>query len=249
MSKINVGELDFKKFLESGSLYVDKTLFIKEFIEEAARINLITRPRRFGKTLNMSMLKYFFDDKNKEENKKLFDGLNISKEKELCEKHQNQYPVIFISLKDCKAKDWTDCFKKIKNLIRLMYQEHSYLKDKLSGVDADEFNSILEKRAEDSDYDSALSKLIRYIKISLDKEVIVLIDEYDAPIQHAYSKDKEYFDKTVSFFRYFLSSALKSNIGGVYKALLTGILRVSKENMFSGLNNHPFASLRQTLLF
>ena len=237
MSMIKVGTLDFKKYIESGDLYVDKTLFIKEFIDEGSEVNLITRPRRFGKTLNVSMLKYFFDYKNKEENEKLFNGLNISKEKELCDKHQNQYPVIFISLKDCKAKDWETCFKKkIKYLIQLMYEEHSYLKDMLSGIHLKAFNNILEDRAEDSDYDSALAKLIRYLKLASGKEVIVLIDEYDAPIQYAYSKDKEYFEEAIEFFREFLSSALKGQLG-IYKALLTGILRVSKENMFSGLNN------------
>ena len=198
MSMIEVGTYNFKEFLKTGRLYVDKTLFIKEFIENSSKINLITRPRRFGKTLNMSMLEYFFDYKNKEDNKKLFDGLNISKEKELCEKHQNQYPVIYISLIDCIGDIWSDCFHLIKKMISEMYKDHLYLADILKDEELEMYTLISRNKAEDVDYRDALASLIKYIKKALGKDVIVLIDEYDAPIQHAYSKDKEYFDKMIS---------------------------------------------------
>jgi len=228
---IGVGIEDFRKIIREGCYYFDKTNYIEELLKDKTVIKLFTRPRRFGKTLNMSTLKYFFDIKNAEENRKLFKDLYIEKSEYF--KEQGQYPVIFITLKDFKKNTWEEMNFEIKELLRNLYDEFNFIRDTLSISDLREFDKIWLKE-EDANYDSSLLNLTKYLYNYYKKEVVLLIDEYDSPLITA--NQRGYYKDSINFFRNFLSLALKTN-SYLKMGVLTGIVQVTKEGIFSGLNN------------
>ena len=228
---IPVGIEDFKELIQDEYYYVDKTLLIDEMLMNKSKVTLFTRPRRFGKTLNMSMLKYFFDVKDKEENKKLFENLKVSDSEYMSE--QGKYPVIFISLKDLKGNTWEECLKRLKLFIFDLYAEFEYIREKMNEWDKRKFEKVLYEK-EDADYIMSLKFLSDSLYRYYEKKVIILIDEYDAPIINAF--DKGYYNEAINFFQTFYSSALKTNNSLKY-GVLTGITRIIKEGIFSGLNN------------
>ena len=228
---VPVGIEDFERIVREDYYYVDKTQLIEELLINRAPVTLFTRPRRFGKTLNMSMIKYFFDVKNKEENKKLFENLKISNSEYMSE--QGKYPVIFISLKDLKADTWKECLKRLKLFIFDLYVEFEYIREKMNEWDKRKFEKVLYEK-EDADYIMSLKFLSDSLYKYYGEKVIILIDEYDAPIINAF--DKGYYNEAINFFQTFYSSALKTNNSLKY-GILTGITRIIKEGIFSGLNN------------
>ena len=228
---IPVGIEDFKELIQDEYYYVDKTLLIDEMLMNKSKVTLFTRPRRFGKTLNMSMLKYFFDVEDKEENKKLFENLKVSDSEYMSE--QGKYPVIFISLKDLKGDTWEECLKRLKLFIFDLYVEFEYIREKMNEWDKKKFEKVLYEK-EDADYIMSLKFLADSLYRYYEKKVIILIDEYDAPIINAF--DKGYYNEAINFFQTFYSSALKTNNSLKY-GVLTGITRIIKEGIFSGLNN------------
>ena len=228
---VPVGIEDFERIINEDYYYVDKTMLIEELLINRAPVTLFTRPRRFGKTLNMSMLRYFFDVKDKEENKKLFENLKIYNSEYMSE--QGKYPVIFISLKDLKGNTWEENFMLIKKHIKNLYMEFYDLKDKLNPIFKNDFEKIVMEK-EEADWIYSLKNLSNYLYEYYRKSVIILIDEYDAPIINAF--DKGYYNEAINFFQTFYSSALKTNNSLKY-GVLTGITRIIKEGIFSGLNN------------
>ena len=228
---VPVGIEDFERIINEDYYYVDKTMLIEELLINRAPVTLFTRPRRFGKTLNMSMLKYFFDVKNKEENKKLFENLKIYNSEYMSE--QGKYPVIFVSLKDLKGNTWEECLNRLKLFIFDLYVEFEYIREKMNEWDKRKFEKVLYEK-EDADYIMSLKFLADSLYKYYGEKVIILIDEYDAPIINAF--DKGYYNEAINFFQIFYSSALKTNNSLKY-GVLTGITRIIKEGIFSGLNN------------
>ncbi len=232
---IQVGTSDFRELIKENYYFVDKSLLIKEFLENSAKVILTPRPRRFGKTLNMSMLKYFFDIENKDENKDLFKGLEIENEEEIM-KMQGAYPVIFLTFKNEKHLSFENLQDGIKSVMYNIYMDHYYLleSEKLSQFDKERFKEILDRKGSIVEFSEALSNLMRYLNKYYNKKVIVLIDEYDVPIQESYLRG--YYEEAIVLIRNILTAALKDNVY-LEKSLVTGILRVAKESIFSGLNN------------
>ena len=227
-----IGISDFKTIIEEKYYYADKTDMIGDILDDRAMVTLFTRPRRFGKTLNMSMMKYFFGIENTEENKKLFDGLAISNKEYM--KEQGQYPVIFISFRNIEEENWEDCYFEIKNIISRTYNEFEFLRETLNQSELAEFDSIWLKK-EKADWKSSLKNLTRYLYKYYDrKKVVVLIDEYDTPIIQSYQE--KYYKKLISFFKRFYGDVMKDN-EYLQFGIMTGILRIAKEGIFSGLNN------------
>ena len=231
MKKIPIGIDDFKKLRENSAYYVDKTKLISEILDDGAEVKLFKRPRRFGKTLNMSMLKYFFDIDNAEENRKLFSELDIEKSEYFSE--QGQYPVIFISLKGIKSNSWEECLFDLKSLISNLYNEFEFVRASLNESELKEFNKIWFKK-DDGEYKNALRNLTAYLYRHYKKEVILLIDEYDSPLISAY--EHHYYNDAVTFFKVFYGEALKTN-QYLKMGVMTGIIRVIKAGIFSDLNN------------
>ena len=229
--KLPIGISDFKEIIENNYYYFDKTKFIENILEDGSKVKLFTRPRRFGKTLNISMLKYFFDIKNKDENRKLFENLEISKS-EYFEKQGNFF-VISISFKNYDAENWESGFNTIKNEIKLLYNEFYLIRDNLNQSDLADFDAIWLKK-DNADWINSLFNLTRYLYELSGKKVVVLIDEYDQPIIDSYIKGN--YEKCIAFFKAFYGKVLKDN-NYLEMGILTGILRVAKENVFSGLNN------------
>ena len=231
-TKLPIGVSNFKDIIEKNYYYFDKTKFIENILEDGSQVKLFTRPRRFGKTLNMSMLKYFFDVKNKDENRKLFEGLNISKSEYF--DIQGNFPVISVSFKKYQEKDWKNGFDMIKDIISGLYDEFEFVKEKLSARKKKKFDSILMEEANLANWKNSLADLSNYLYDFYGKKVIVLIDEYDQPIINSYIEG--YYDETIDFFKSFYGAVLKDN-EYLEMGVMTGILRVAKENIFSGLNN------------
>ena len=232
MKRLAIGLSDFKHLIKEDFYYFDKTKFIEEVIKDGSQVKLFARPRRFGKTLNMSMLKYFFDIKNKEENKEIFKDLYIEKTEAF--KEQGQYPVIFLSLKDLKALTWEQMEKAIKSAISRLFSEYKYLLNDLDKFDTLTFENILLKNTELEDLKEALKFLTRILYEKYNKKVVVLIDEYDSPLVSAYING--YYEKAKDFFKTFYSTVLKDN-SYLQMGVLTGIIRVIKAGIFSDLNN------------
>ena len=239
---VAIGISNFREVITSknpeqqGFLYVDKTMLIKDVIYDGNKVIVLTRPRRFGKTLNLSMLQNFFAKVvDGYETKDLFDNLEISKHPE-CMKEQGQYQVIFLTLKGVEKKTFEESIETMRGKISDLYKEHRFLleKDVLLSGEKLVFESILKETSSIEKLATSIKDLSGYLKRYSGKEVYILIDEYDAPIQTAYIKG--YYDDMISFMRSFLGNAIKTN-SSLKKAILTGILRVSKESMFSGLNN------------
>ena len=228
---LGIGIEDFKEIIKENCYYIDKTKYIEDLIKDKSKIKLFTRPRRFGKTLNMLTLKYFFDIENKEENRKLFKNLYIENSEYF--KEQGQYPVIFISLKGLKEKTWENCFNEIKALISKLYNEFEFIKKILNESELNIFDKIWLKK-DDGEYTNALKNLTSFLYKYYKKEVILLIDEYDAPLINAY--EHGYYDEAILFFKVFYGEALKTNLY-LRTGIMTGIIRVIKAGIFSDLNN------------
>lgn len=231
MRPIAIGVSDFRNIIANNCFYVDKTKFIEELVNDMTAVHLITRPRRFGKTLNLSMLKYFYDIEKNTENRKLFDGLYISNS--LAIKEQGKYPVIFLSFKDVKADSSLEMMENIAILMKNLYDKFEYIREKLNQSNLMEFDEIWLKK-DNANLRGALLNLCSYLKEYYNQDVILLIDEYDTPMVSAY--EHGYYDEIKMFFTTLYGSALKEN-PALKKAVLTGIMRISKENIFSGLNN------------
>ena len=226
-----IGNSNFKEIIIRNGYYIDKTKFIEEILEDLSEVKLFTRPRRFGKTLNLSMLKYFFDIENAEENKKLFDDLYISKSEYM--KYQGQNPVIFISMRNAEAENWEKSFFNIRNLISSLYKEFRYIREKINELDLEDFLNIAMNK-DKADWENSLKNLAKYLYEYYGKKVVILIDEYDTPMTSAWNDG--YYEKSRRFFKNFYSNALKDN-EYLQFSVVTGILRVAKEGIFSGLNN------------
>ena len=232
MKRLPIGISDFKYLIEEDYYYFDKTNFIDEIIKDGSQVKLFTRPRRFGKTLNMSMLKYFFDIKEAKENKKLFNGLYIEKTESF--KRQGQHPVIFLSLKDLKAETWEEMQVGIKELLQNIFIEYKNLAKELDEFDLLNFKKIINREIEVEGLKSSLKFLSRILYEKYNKKVVVLIDEYDAPLVSAYMN--RYYEKAKNFFKTFYSTVMKDNVY-LQIGVMTGIIRVIKAGIFSDLNN------------
>ena len=226
-----IGIDDFKTIIEEDYYYVDKTKMIETLLDDGAKVTLFTRPRRFGKTLNMSMLNYFFNLKNKEENRKLFENLYISKSKYMSQ--QGKYPVIYLSFKDIKALNWEKCYYLTRRLIGYLYNEFEFLRERLNKKDLSDFDKVWLDE-EGADWENSLKNLLRYLYEYHNKKVVVLIDEYDTPIVSGYNNG--YKKEVLDLYRSLYSTVLKSNTHLQF-SVMTGILRIAKEGIFSGLNN------------
>ena len=232
MKKIPIGVENFKEIINNNYYYVDKTKFIEKILNDGSKIKLFTRPRRFGKTLNMSTIKHFFDIKNNEENRKLFNNLDI--EKSVYIKEQGQYPVIFVSMKGIKDITWEEAKSSLKILISKLYSEFKYLLDDLDEFDLPRFKKYLLADIDFANLKNALEFLTRVLYEKHKKEVILLIDEYDSPLISAY--EHNYYDEAINFFKVFYGEALKTN-DYLKMGIITGIIRVIKAGIFSDLNN------------
>ena len=232
MKRIGIGLSDFKELIEEDFYYFDKTKFIDEIVKDGAKVKLFARPRRFGKTLNMSMLKYFFDIKEAEENRKLFKNLYIEKTESF--KEQGQYPVIFLSLKDLKAATWEIMEKDIKSTVASLFLEYEDLYYELGEFDKPLFKKIATKEEGIENLKEALKVLVKILYKKYNKKVVILIDEYDSPLVSAYING--YYGKAKDFFKTFYSTVLKDN-NYLQMGVLTGIIRVIKAGIFSDLNN------------
>ena len=232
MKLLPTGIENFKMMIDKSAYYVDKTNFIEDVLNE--QVVSYTRPRRFGKTLNMSMLYYFFSIKEKE-NSYLFDGLNISKNKDAL-KHQNKYPTIFISLKEMKSLTFDAQISSFSNVIYELLEKNLEIlsSDQLSDTTKDILNKLHNRLSSIEDLKISLRVITNALYTYYQQKVIVLIDEYDVPLQAAYQNN--YYEEMVEFLRSVFSSALKTN-DVLEKGIMTGCLRISKESIFTGLNN------------
>lgn len=220
---------------QSEYYYVDKTLLIKEFLDRKSFVSLFTRPRRFGKTLNMDMLRVFFEISD-EDTSKYFTDKAIWKSGDEYRKHQGKYPVIYLTFKDVKYDSWEATFTKIAGLLQEEFGRHSELRtsDKLEKYEKDYFEKVLDGRADVVELSTSLQRLSKMLAEHYRKAPVIIIDEYDTPIQEGYSK--EFYDEIIGFMRNFFSGAFKDNSNLSY-GFLTGILRIAQESIFSGLNN------------
>jgi hypothetical protein len=244
-ARFALGISDFLMLRESGFAYVDKTALVEDMLTETAQVLLAPRPRRFGKTLNLSMLRYFFE-KSAADRSALFTDLHAASSA-IARPHFQRYPVIFMSFKDVKPTSWENCLGGIAGVVADAFGEHAYLAadGNLDAADAALFAAIRGRRADQAVLASALKLLSRLLAQHHGERAVILIDEYDSPIHAGYSNG--YYDEVVAFFRDFLSGGLKDN-PHLFKGMLTGILRVAKESLFSGLNNiDVFSILRPRL--
>lgn len=231
MKRLAIGIDDFRKIIKEDCYYVDKTKFIADVLQDASNVKLFTRPRRFGKTLNMSMLKYFFDVRESEENRKLFNGLDIEKSKYIDE--QGKYPTILISLKSIKYETWEESLEQLKSLISNLYNEFEYIRESLNESEIELFNDIWFKK-ENGEYANSLKNLTSFLYKYYKKEVILLIDEYDISLITAHKYG--YYNEIINFYKIFLGEALKTN-QYLKMGVLTGIIRIIRTGIFSDLNN------------
>ena len=239
---IPIGISDFKEFNRRNYYYVDKSILIKDILDNRAYVSLFTRPRRFGKTLNLSMIKYYFE-KTEEDNSYLFKDLNIWKSGEIYIDHQGKYPVINLTFKGAKMNTWEETYTELINSISEEYKRHSYLlKQKFFELEEEQniFLNICEQKAKFSDYVSSIKNLCVYLEKYHGQKPIILIDEYDVPIQNSYIQG--FYDEAINFIRALLQAALKDN-NYLEFAIITGCLRVSKESIFTGLNNLDIYSI------
>ena len=229
-----IGISDYKKLIEEDYYYVDKTDFIRQIVDEGSLITLLPRPRRFGKTLNLSTLRYFFEKTEGNVYRSLFKGKSIEGWKDF-EKYQGKYPVILLTLKDCKSDTFEGVLDQISVALKEEYQRHLYLlEDSLLEVDRLRFNKLLNLNASENILQNSLRLLSDLLTTHWGIPPLVLLDEYDTPIHVAF--DKGYYDRMIGFMRNFMSTVFKDNTD-IFRGVITGILRVSKESIFSGLNN------------
>ncbi len=238
MKEIATGTDDFKKLIENDCYYVDKTMAIADIIRRKKEVVLFPRPRRFGKSLFTSMLENFFDIDKKEDNKHLFDGLAIQKSEYY--KEFGEYPVIHLDFKDLKKNNFVLMYREFQNIIADVYKKKLYLQDFLIESDLKVFNAIIDKTADRADYERAMKNLSQWLEEYHNKKTIILVDEYDVPIQEGYLNG--FYKEVIDLIRSVLSSALKGN-DSLKFGVMTGVLRVSKESIFSDLNNPDVCDL------
>ena len=239
--KLPIGISDFRKVIEENYYYVDKSLLIKELVDGGSGTILLPRPRRFGKTLNLSMLRYFYEIAENDTSG-LFQQLAIWQQGDSYTRHQGTYPVIFLTFKDIKSEIWQECFEKLKDVISKEYLRHKHILNsgQMDDYEKKVYRDIIELTASNSAYENSLVYLSVYLERYYKQKTVILIDEYDTPIQQGYIQD--YYKEVTPFMRNLLSGALKDN-NSLEKGVLTGILRVAKESIFSGLNNLQVSSL------
>lgn len=237
--KLPIGIENFEDMIKENYYYVDKTGLLKQLLNEHGLVNLFTRPRRFGKSLNMSMLKYFFEIGN---DQAIFEGLEISKDKELCDQYQGKFSVISVSLKGAKAGNYEDAKKLMKYIMaaesRRLYDRMS--EDKLNEKQKEQMNPLMSDNMKDTELMTALWILSSILKEYYGKKVIILIDEYDVPLDKAF--ENNYYNEMIILLRNMLEQSLKTN-DNLYMAVLTGCLRIARESIFTGLNNFNIFSI------
>ena len=237
--KLPIGIENFEDMIKENYYYVDKTGLLKQLLNEHGLVNLFTRPRRFGKSLNMSMLKYFFEIGN---DQAIFEGLEISKDKELCDQYQGKFPVISVSLKGAKAGNYEDAKAMMKYIMaaesRRLYDRMSG--DKLSEKQKEQMKSLMSDNMKDTELMTALWILSSILKEYYGKKVIILIDEYDVPLDKAF--ENNYYNEMIILLRNMLKQSLKTN-DNLYMAVLTGCLRIARDSIFTGLNNFNIFSI------
>ena len=248
--KISIGVEDFKEIIEKDGYFVDKTLMIKELFESNAKVTLFTRPRRFGKTLNQFMIRRFFEDERTRsgeriDNGYLFDGLAIADCGKEILKHQQQYPVIFMSLKSAKQDTYALAYMELKKRLSAEYKRHKYvlMGDTLTADEKERFEAVSRVADDDSLYTDALGFLSECLARYHGHNTFILIDEYDVPLENAYLHG--FYDNMIGFIRSLFESALKTN-PYLEKGIITGCLRISKESVFTGLNNLEIDSVLHT---
>ncbi len=243
---IPIGVDSFEKMRAGGYYYVDKTLLIKELLDLKGEVNLFTRPRRFGKTLNMTMLREYFqlpsDEAAAEKQREMFEGLAILEAGEPYKAEMGQYPVIFLTLKSAAGDNWEEAFAALCNEIEIEFRRHrsAFCTAELEEEDREQALRIAGGDRESQDYRQALRLLSRCLEQAHGKKAIILIDEYDVPLEKAHFKG--YYDKMIGFLRSLFESALKTNESLAF-AVMTGCLRISKESIFTGLNNPKIISI------
>jgi hypothetical protein len=252
--KLPVGVSDFKDMVTGDYYYIDKTLFIKEIMDKGDKILLIPRPRRFGKTLNLFMLKYFYDCCPETLSQgaeslptgtaapgnsygKLFDSLAITRAGKKYLDHMGKYPVIFLTFKNIKELDWETAYRKITKLIQDEYLKHDYLLNspKLKSSEKDYFKKIINLEGEREDYEISLERLLIFLNRYYGTRGVILIDEYDAPVHEGFYRD--YYEEIINFMRNFLGGGLKDTDQYLEKSIITGTMRIARESIFSDLNN------------
>ena len=235
MYGIGIGESDFRGLRIRKNYYIDKSMYIKDIIDNKSRVILVTRPRRFGKTLNMSMLKYYFDC-TKKDSKELFEGLKIMEQDEKYTSKLGYYPCIYITLKDVNEDTYEKMILNMKTAMLNTYKEHMYLldSDKIYPFEKEKINDILYFREDEVTLKNSIKDLSEYLSRYYDKPVMLFLDEYDVPLQNAYIEG--YYQEAIKFFKTFYGTTFKDNLY-LEKTVLTGVSRVAKESIFSGANN------------
>ena len=242
-----IGISDFAEMIEKEFYYIDKTLMIRDLLDHKAKVTLFTRPRRFGKTLNMSMLKYFFEDDrdprgNKRDWSRLFAGLNIMAAGEKYLAQMGQYPVIYLTFKDAKKESFDESYRQLVKVIAEEFRNHDFIFESIeSDQQRENYKAIACEKAERIEYQNAILFLSKCLETYYGKKPVVLIDEYDVPLENAFSRG--FYNKMIDFIRSLFESGLKDNTSLGF-AVLTGCLRVSKESIFTGMNNLSIVSIR-----
>lgn len=233
--RIPIGISDYKKLIDENYYFVDKTDFIRQMVEEGSLITMLPRPRRFGKTLNLSMLRYFFERTDGNVFRPLFSGMNIEQWKDF-DRYQGKYPVITLTLKDCKADSFEQTLGRIAEEVQQEYIRHKYVLEspKMELFYRPAYEAICNGQATQNQLESSLGLLSTLLTTHWELPPLVLFDEYDTPVHEAFNKG--YYDQMIGFMRNFMSSVFKDNTN-IFQGIITGILRVSKESIFSGLNN------------
>jgi len=254
---LKIGRSDFDLIIKNNHYFVDKTMLIYDFHYSANDILLMPRPKRFGKTLNLSMIDHFFDIQ-KPKSAQLFSEFEISKHEEFCKTHQNKYPVINITLKNIKEATWEKCLERFKSTISKMYKEYRFLlqSDKLEKDEKQYFENILSESATEIKFKESLLNLSNYLHKHFGEKVIILVDEYDTPIINAYKhtskpikrskEEMSYYQNVVDFMQSFLGDAFKGNDDNLQKGLITGVMRVARESIFSDWNNFSVYGITST---
>ena len=240
--KLPTGIDNFKKIRNGNYYYVDKTSLIEQILNNGSEVTLFTRPRRFGKSLNMSMIQYFFEIGT---DSALFDGLKISKNSEIYEQYMGKYPVISISLKGIDADSYEKARAQLIKTINREARRFQFLleSDKLSRIDKALFSELLIRNMEEDTITSSLQELTELLEVHYEQQVVVLIDEYDVPMAKAH--ENGYYDEMVLLLRNMFGNVLKTNSSLAF-AVLTGCLRIAKESIFTGLNNFKVYSITNT---
>lgn len=244
--RLPIGISDYKKLISENYYFIDKTDFIRQVVEEGSLITLLPRPRRFGKTLNLSMLRCFFERTEGNVNRPLFDGMSIEHWEEF-EKYQGKYPIITITLKDCKADSFEEVLGKIAKELRVEFARHKYVLDNplMEQADVADFEALREGRAVQNQIEESLGLLSNMLTLHWGVAPLVLLDEYDSPVHVAF--DKGYYDRMIGFMKNFMSPVFKYNTN-IFRGVITGILGVSKESLFSGLNNIDVNSILESTM-